>query len=271
MQTAAQNLTPVTLELGGKSPCILGPDADLAQSASRIASGKLFNAGQTCIAPDYVLAPRENLEAFVSAYQKAARKLYPSLLANPDYTAIVNDRHYARLIAALSEAREAGARIVSIDAPNESDPGAARKIAPTLLIEPSDKLSLMQEEIFGPILPVKGYDRLDDAIAYVNARPRPLALYYFGASAEGRDRVLARTHSGGVTVNDALTHFVIEDLPFGGIGASGIGAYHGEAGFLAFSHRKSVFVQGPINAKKFLLPPYGRIFGAMLRFLMRDS
>lgn len=268
MQAAAQNLTPVTLELGGKSPCVIATDADLAQAAMRIANGKLFNAGQTCIAPDYVLAPRESVEAFISAYQAAVKKLYPTLLANPDYTSIATDRHYARLTAALSEAREAGARIISIDA-GEADVAARRKIAPTLLIEPADDLNLMQEEIFGPILPVKAYDRLDDAIAYVNARPRPLALYYFGASAEGRDRVLSRTHSGGVTVNDALSHFVIEELPFGGVGASGMGFYHGEDGFLAFSHRKAVFLQGSVDAKKFLRPPYGKLFGAMFRFLMR--
>jgi coniferyl-aldehyde dehydrogenase len=269
MQAAAQNLTPVTLELGGKSPCVIAPDADLAQAAMRIATGKLFNAGQTCIAPDYVLAPRESVEAFISAYQAAVKKLYPTLQANLDYTSIATDRHYARLTAALSDAREAGARIVSIDA-GEADLAARRKIAPTLLIEPADDLNLMQEEIFGPILPVKGYDRLDDAIAYINARPRPLALYYFGASAEGRDRVLARTHSGGVTVNDALSHFVVEELPFGGVGASGMGFYHGEDGFLAFSHRKAVFLQGPVDGKRFLRPPYGKLFSAMFRFLMRD-
>jgi coniferyl-aldehyde dehydrogenase len=271
MQAAAPNLTPVTLELGGKSPCIVAPDADLAQAALRIASGKLFNAGQTCIAPDYAFVPRGQLEAFVSAFQAAAKKLYPTLRANPDYTAIATDRHYGRLAGALTQAREAGVRIVSVDASGEDDLSAVRKIAPTLLIEPGENLTLMQEEIFGPILPVKTFERLDEAIAYVNERPRPLALYYFGAATEERDRVLAGAHAGGVTVNDTLSHFVIEELPFGGIGASGMGAYHGETGFLTFSHRKPVFLQGPINTKKFLQPPYGRVFGAMLRFLMRDG
>jgi coniferyl-aldehyde dehydrogenase len=270
MLAAAQNLTPVTLELGGKSPCVIGPDADLAQAALRIANGKLLNAGQTCIAPDYVLLPRERLDGFVAAYQAAVKKLYPKLRDNPDYTSIVSDRHYARLAAALAQARDTGARIVEIDPAGEGVMAETRKLAPALVIEPGDDLTLMREEIFGPILPVRTYGDLDEAIAFINARPRPLALYYFGAGAPDRDRLLSRTHSGGVTVNDTLSHFVVEELPFGGVGASGIGFYHGEDGFLAFSHRKAVFLQGTIDTKKFLYPPYGRIFGGMLRFLMRD-
>jgi coniferyl-aldehyde dehydrogenase len=270
MLAAAQNLTPVTLELGGKSPCVIGPDARLAEAALRIATGKLFNAGQTCIAPDYVLVPRDKVEDFVTAYVAAAQKLYPTLRRNADYTAILNDRHYARLVAALAEAREAGARIVSVDPASEGEMAAEHKIAPTLAIEPRDDLTLMREEIFGPILPVKAYDRLDDAIEFIASRPRPLALYYFGVWAEHRERVLAGTHSGGVTINDALTHFVIEDLPFGGIGPSGLGAYHGETGFQTFSHRRAVYHQGPIDPKIFLRPPYSRIFPAIFRFLMRN-
>ncbi len=270
MLAAAQNLTPVTLELGGKSPCVIGPDAKMAEAALRIATGKLFNAGQTCIAPDYVLVPRDKVEDFVSAYVAAAGKLYPTLRRNADYTAILNDRHYARLIAALVEAREAGARIVSVDPASEGEMAAEHKIGPTLVIDPRDDLTLMREEIFGPILPVKAYDRLDDAIEFIASRPRPLALYYFGVWAEHRERVLAGTHSGGVTINDALTHFVIEDLPFGGIGPSGLGAYHGETGFQTFSHRRAVFHQGPIDPKIFLRPPHSRIFPAIFRFLMRN-
>ncbi|WP_298353390.1 coniferyl aldehyde dehydrogenase [Rhodoblastus sp.] len=270
MLAAAQNLTPVTLELGGKSPCVIGPDARLAEAALRIATGKLFNAGQTCIAPDYALVPRDKLEEFVTAYAAAARKLYPTLRRNADYTAILNDRHLARLNSALSEARAAGARIVAIDPAAEGDMAAERKIAPTLVIEPRDDLTLMREEIFGPILPVKAYDRLDDAIEFIASRPRPLALYYFGIWAEHRERVLAGAHSGGVSVNDVLTHFVVEDLPFGGIGPSGLGAYHGETGFQTFSHRRAVYHQGPIDPKFFLRPPYSRIFPAIFRFLMRN-
>ncbi len=181
----------------------------------------------------------------MTAYAAAATKLYPTLRRNADYTAILNDRHHARLTAALAEAREAGARIVSIDPASEGEMAAEHKIAPTLVIEPRDDLTLMREEIFGPILPVRAYDRLDDAIEFIASRPRPLALYYFGAWAEHRERVLAGTHSGGVAINDALTHFVIEDLPFGGIGPSGLGGYHGETGFQTFSHRRAVYHQGP--------------------------
>ncbi|WP_298428309.1 coniferyl aldehyde dehydrogenase [Rhodoblastus sp.] len=270
MLAAAQNLTPVTLELGGKSPCVIGPDAKMPEAALRIANGKLFNAGQTCIAPDYVLVPRERLEDFVTAYSAAVRKLYPNLRRNADYTAILNDRHYARLAEALAEAREAGARIVSIDPATEGEMAAEHKLAPTLVIEPDDRLTVMREEIFGPILPVKAYDKLDEAIEFIASRPRPLALYYFGVLTEHRERVLAGTHSGGVTVNDALTHFVIEDLPFGGVGPSGLGAYHGETGFQTFSHRRAVYHQGPIDPKIFLRPPYSRLFPAIFRFLMRN-
>ena len=270
MLAAAQNLTPVTLELGGKSPCVIGPDAKMPEAALRIANGKLFNAGQTCIAPDYVLVPRERLEDFVTAYSAAVRKLYPNLRRNADYTAILNDRHYARLAEALAEAREAGARIVSIDPATEGEMAAEHKLAPTLVIEPDDRLTVMREEIFGPILPVKAYDKLDEAIEFIASRQRPLALYYFGVLTEHRERVLAGTHSGGVTVNDALTHFVIEDLPFGGVGPSGLGAYHGETGFQTFSHRRAVYHQGPIDPKIFLRPPYSRLFPAIFRFLMRN-
>jgi coniferyl-aldehyde dehydrogenase len=269
MQAAAQNLTPVTLELGGKSPCVVGPDADLEQAALRIANGKLFSAGQTCIAPDYALVPRDKLESFVSAFVAAAKKLYPTLRANPDYTSIATPGHYARLVGALAEAREAGARVVAIAPAGEGDMAAERKIAPTLLIDPPDDLILMRDEIFGPILPVKTYDKLDGAIAFINARPRPLALYYFGAHAESRDLVLSRTISGGVTVNETLSHIVVEDLPFGGVGPSGTGAYHGEDGFRVFSHRRGVFMQGPVDTKMLMRPPYGRLFAATIGFLMR--
>lgn len=268
MQAAAENLTPVTLELGGKSPCILGEDAPLAGAVESIVYGKLLNAGQTCIAPDYVLVPEEKREAFINLAQQAAAKLYPSLEANPDYTSIVNDRHYRRLMQYLDEAKAKGARIIEINPAHETLAGG-RKLAPRLVIEPAEELALMREEIFGPVLPVKTYRRLEDAIDYVNRHPRPLALYYFGANAEKRDEVLARTISGGVSVNETLMHILVENLPFGGVGASGIGAYHGETGFQTFSHRKGVFLQSRLNGAWLLRPPFGRLTELLLKLLMK--
>ncbi len=268
MLAAAQNLTPVTLELGGKSPCILAADAPLAVAAESIASGKLLNAGQTCIAPDYVLVPEARREEFIGHLQDAIEKFYPSLRANPDYTAIVNARHYARLVRYIEEARQRGVRIIEINPSHEPLSASERKIAPTLLIDPPDDLAVMREEIFGPVLPIVSYASLDEAIAYVNARPRPLALYYFGADRPSREKVLSRTVSGGVTVNDTLLHVAAEGLPFGGVGPSGIGAYHGEYGFQTFSHRKAVLLQSPVNGTSLLRPPYKRLANRMLKFML---
>lgn len=268
MRAAAENLTSVTLELGGKSPCIVGRDADLAKAAGSIAAGKLLNAGQTCIAPDYILVPETLREDLIAALQDAVKALYPSLRANPDYTSVVNARHYGRIAKFIEEARKTGARIVEINPAGEDLAPQERKIAPTLLIDPADDLSVMREEIFGPVLPVKSYKTLDDAIAYVNARPRPLALYYFGAGKEDRDRVLARTTSGGASINETLMHVVVENLPFGGVGASGMGAYHGEFGFQTFSHRKGVFLQSRYNAAHLIRPPFGRVADLMRKIMM---
>jgi coniferyl-aldehyde dehydrogenase len=268
MQAAAENLTPVTLELGGKSPSIIGEDARFPGAVESILYGKLLNAGQTCIAPDYVLLPEQKREEFIAEAQKAARKFYPRLAANPDYTSIISDRHYQRLRRLLEEAKAQGARIVELNPALEAlEP--ARKLAPTLVIDPGEDLTLMREEIFGPVLPVKTYRTLDEAIDYVNRHPRPLALYYFGEDAEQRDRVLARTISGGVSVNETLMHVLVEELPFGGVGASGIGAYHGEVGFDTFSHKRGVFLQSRFNGAKLLRPPFGRLTSLALKLLMR--
>jgi coniferyl-aldehyde dehydrogenase len=269
MQAAAENLTPVTLELGGKSPCIVGEDAALPSAVESIVYGKLLNAGQTCIAPDYVLLPEGKLDEFVQRTVDTVAKFYPTLGGNPDYTSIVNDRHHNRIAQYVAEARANGARVVEINPGREALPGGPRKLPPTLVIEPGDDLAVMREEIFGPVLPIKTYRSLDQAIRYVNDRPRPLALYYFGADAGKRDQVLRNTVSGGASVNTTLFHFAAENLPFGGVGASGIGAYHGEFGFQTFSHRKGVFLQSRINASRFLYPPFGRITDLMLKFLMR--
>jgi len=229
--------------------------------------GKLLNAGQTCIAPDYVLLPEGRREEFIALAQQAVAKLYPSLAANPDYTSIINDRHYRRLRQYVEEARAKGARIVELN-PAQEALGDGRKLAPTLVVEPGDELAVMREEIFGPVLPVKTYRRLEDAIDYVNRRPRPLALYYFGADAAKRNAVLERTISGGVSVNETLMHILVEDLPFGGVGASGFGAYHGETGFQTFSHRKGVFLQSRFSGAWLLRPPFGRVTNLMLKVLM---
>ena len=268
MQAAAENLTPVTLELGGKSPCIIGEDAAMASAVESVLYGKLLNAGQTCIAPDYVLLPEGQREAFVALAQATAKKLYPSLRDNPDYTSIVNERHYRRLQQLVADAKAKGTDVVELNPAAETLEGA-RKLAPTLVIDPDEDLPLMREEIFGPVLPVKTYRSLDEAIQYVNRHPRPLALYYFGTDSAARDRVLARTTSGGVSVNETLMHILVENLPFGGVGPSGIGAYHGEFGFQTFSHRKGVFLQSRLNGAALLRPPFGKLTDVMLKLLIK--
>ncbi|HUX25229.1 MAG TPA: coniferyl aldehyde dehydrogenase [Burkholderiales bacterium] len=266
---AAKNLTPVTLELGGKSPAILDPSSDLATVAPRLAFGKLLNAGQTCIAPDYAFVPEDRIDAFVEHMQRAVAKMYPSLAANPDYTSIVNERHFARLQGLLEDARAKGARIVTINPAGETLAPAGRKQPPVLVLGATPEMKLMQEEIFGPILPVLGYERIEEAIAYINRHDRPLALYWFGADNANRDQVLSQTISGGVTLNDCIWHIAQEDQPFGGVGASGYGSYHGEWGFRTFSKEKPVFVQPRLNGMFLMYPPFGKTFERMLALLRR--
>jgi coniferyl-aldehyde dehydrogenase len=264
-KAAAANLTPVTLELGGKSPAILGADCDLARAADSLVIGKMLNAGQTCIAPDYALVPRAQLPAFADAMQRAVARRYPGLERNPDATSIVNERHFARLQHLLEDARVRGARVVPLA--DAQDAAGRRIMAPALVFEVTDRMEIMRQEIFGPLMPVLPYDSLDEAIAYVNARERPLALYWYGHDKAARDMVLGRTISGGVTVNDCMWHFGQEELPFGGVGASGMGAYHGEAGFRAFSKDKPVFHQSVLSGVPLLYPPYGRMFEFMAKVL----
>lgn len=251
---AARNLTPVTLELGGKSPVLLDDSADIAAAAKSIAHGKMFNAGQTCVAPDYVLAPRAKVGEVVDGIAAAARKLFPEIDTTPDYTSIVSDRHFARLKSMVEEARASGARIVEVGSQNALHP--QRKLPLTIVVDPPAAARVMQEEIFGPVLPVIGVGSAEDAIARVNAGDRPLALYWFGRDQAARDIALSRTISGGVTVNDTLWHVAQENLPFGGVGASGQGAYHGEAGFRTFSHMKPVIYQSRFASGGVLHPPY---------------
>jgi coniferyl-aldehyde dehydrogenase len=266
---AAANLTPVTLELGGKSPCIVDASCDLARAVPRIVHGKLFNAGQTCVAPDYVLLPGPLRDAFVQAWERAAARMYPSLEDNPDYASIVSDRHYARLEQLAADAAAQGAELRKLNPAGEALPAAKRKFPPTLALGVTDSMRLMQEEIFGPILPVVTYRSLAEAIDFVNARPRPLSLYWFGDDAQSRERVLASTIAGGVCVNDTLIHLAHEGLPFGGVGASGYGSYHGEAGFLTFTKQKAVLIQGRLNLLGAFFPPYGARFKRLISIARR--
>ena len=265
MRAAAEHLTPVTLELGGKSPTILGEDFSVEEGARRIMAGKCFNAGQTCIAPDYVLLPKAKVAAFTDACKRVVGQLYPDLVKNADYTAIVSDRHFDRLHGYLEDAREKGAKVVELAG---SADRAARKMGPSLVLEASEESAVMQEEIFGPILPLVPYGTLDEAIAFVNAHPRPLALYYFGHDRGAIDRVLEKTISGGVCINETMLHCAQDDLPFGGIGPSGMGHYHAHEGFLAFSKKKPVFYQSRLNARGVILPPYGKAADLFLRLTL---
>ncbi len=259
MQAAAENLTPVTLELGGKSPALVSPDVPLADAATRIAFGKALNAGQTCVAPDYVLCPAEQIQDFVAAFRKAFTRMYPKLRDNADYTAIVNDRQYQRLQSYLDDARTQGADLVTINPADENLNDGTRKLPMTLVLDTTPEMKVMQDEIFGPILPIVGYQSLDQAIEYINDRPRPLALYFFGYEKSQQDYVLENTHSGGVCINDTLMHVAQDDLPFGGIGDSGIGHYHGKEGFLTFSHQRGIFARPKFNSGRFVHPPHGTL------------
>jgi coniferyl-aldehyde dehydrogenase len=291
-EAAAKNLTPTTLELGGKSPCIVDAScmagAGMADAALKIAHGKLLNAGQTCIAPDYILLPQGREAEFEEAFAHAVARLFPTLGGNPDYASIVTDRHHARLTALLDEAQKLGATvrelvpvaansgianksIPSSDKAQKSIKNAAhtRQMTPALVFNPPAHSCLMTEEIFGPILPVLTYTTLDEAIAHINARPRPLALYWFGSDNAARDQVLNQTVSGGVTVNDTLLHIAHDNLPFGGVGESGWGAYHGEAGFLRFTQQKPVLVQSRWAMGQLFYPPYGQRFEQVMGLLKR--
>jgi len=255
MLAAAQNLTPVTLELGGKSPAIVSADVPLGSAAERIAFGKTLNAGQTCVAPDYVLVPRERLDAFSDAYRNAVRRLYPRIADNPDYSAIINPRQLQRLHHLLDDAREKGAQVIDL---YPDEPRQGRRLPPQLLLEVNDGMRVMQDEIFGPLLPVVPYDSLDGALDYISHRPRPLALYYFGYDRAEQEHVLQHSHSGGVCLNDTLLHVAQDDLPFGGIGPSGMGHYHGHDGFLTFSKAKAVLAKQRLNVARLIYPPYGK-------------
>ena len=258
MQAAAANLTPVTLELGGKSPAIVHDSYPLARAVPRIITGKLYNAGQTCVAPDYVLLPAGREAAFETEARRTVAMLYPRLADNPDYTRIVSGRHYDRLHGLVTDAAAKGARVVELTPAPEPVTQVNRVLPPTLIFSPNETMSVMQEEIFGPVLPVVAYRTLDEAIAFVNARARPLALYYFDDDPRRQDAMLARTMSGGVTLNDCIFHLAQHNLPFGGVGPSGMGHYHGFDGFMTFSKKRGVMVQRRWAATSLFRAPWCR-------------
>jgi coniferyl-aldehyde dehydrogenase len=266
-ETAGRNLTPVTLELGGKSPAIVDRSADLNEAAARIAYGKLLNAGQTCIAPDYALVPEGSLQAFADKLVGQMRHMYGINPANADYSSIISDRHYARLESLVADAAAKGARVVQAAKPDDPAWRSKRKFPPTIVIGATPDMTIMQEEIFGPLLPIVTYRDTNEPIDYINRRDRPLALYWFGKDEAARDAVLSRTVSGGVTVNDCLFHFTQAHQPMGGVGASGSGAYHGEWGFRTFSKLKPVFYRSPLNRMADLYPPYGTKIARLQRML----
>lgn len=267
MRAAADNLVPLTLELGGKSPVVLGRSADLQKAANRIMAGKTLNAGQICLAPDYAFVPKEKTQEFVGAATRAIETMYPSgLKDNDDYTSVINQRHYDRIMGYVEDAKAKGAQVVEINPKSENFAQQPHhKIPPTLIIDPTDDMKVMQDEIFGPILPVKSYGDAKDAVAYINAHPRPLGLYYFGEDQSEKEHVLNNTTSGGVTVNDVIFHVAQEDLPFGGVGPSGMGAYHGREGFYEFSHKKAVYTQTGSEMLAMIRPPYGEKFRAQVK------
>ena len=260
MRAAAENLVPVTLELGGKSPVVIGRSADMKLAASNIMAGKTMNAGQICLAPDYVFLPEESRDEFVDSARDSVASMYPNLKDNPDYTSIVNERHFDRLNGYLDDAKAKGADLVEINPANEDfSQQEHHRIPPTIILDPTEDMQVMQEEIFGPILPVKQYKDLDEPLDYINSHDRPLGLYYFGQEKSEENKVLNHTTSGGVTVNDVVMHVAQEDLPFGGVGPSGMGSYHGIDGFKNFSHAKAIYTQSKTVSKMaaaMMRPPY---------------
>ena len=272
MEAASANLVPVTLELGGKSPVIMGRNADFAKAGERIALGKMMNAGQICLAPDYMYVPQDKEDEAIAGVTGAAAAMYPTLLENDDYASIVSDRHFARLQSLIEDARNKGAEVIEVNPAGENFASAnQRKLPLTVLRGVSDDMTVMQEEIFGPVLPVKTYKALDEAIDYVNEHDRPLGLYYFGEDKSEQERVLSRTISGGVTTNDVVFHVSMEDLPFGGVGPSGIGSYHAIEGFREFSHARAVYHQPKIDIAKLggFKPPYGKATEKAIATMMK--
>jgi len=259
MRAAADNLVPLTLELGGKSPVVVGQSSKMQDVAQRVMQGKTMNAGQICLAPDYALVPEGKVNEFVDAAVAITSEMFPDMKDNDDYTSIINQKHYDRIQGYLADAKEKGAEVVEINPSNEDfSQQPHHKIPPTIVLNPTDDMQIMQEEIFGPVLPVKTYSDVSETVNYINSKDRPLGLYYFGKDKKEQDFVLNNTTSGGVTINDVISHIQMEDLPFGGVGPSGMGSYHGHDGFKEFSHAKATYTQSKLNLMKIagLVPPY---------------
>ena len=267
MRAAAENLTPVTLELGGKSPVVIDKDVDLSIVAARIMAGKLFNTGQVCVSPDYAFVPEELLRPLIAELEKATSTLFPSIADNPEYTAIVNENHFRRLQHLISDATAAGVETITFNPADEDyEEAANRKLLPRVLLDPPDDSAVMREEIFGPLLPIKSYKQIDEVAKYINAHDRPLALYYFGNNEQHRTQFLNDIVAGGMAVNDVVTHVTCHQLPFGGTGASGMGRYHGIDGFREFSHLKAVYTQTPVEEiAGFMRPPYSDAMRGLLQ------
>ena len=271
LKSASENLVPVTLELGGKSPVLIAEGYSFERATSRIVFGKLLSAGQTCIAPDYALVHETEVDAFIKAYDQSVKKVYPQGPNSDDYTSIINDKQFNTLKALLDDAQKHGAKIIEVGNNPKEALNRPHTMPPILVTGITDQMQIAKQEIFGPILPIIAYKTLDEAIDYINARPRPLALYFFGNSAEDKRKVLNRTISGNVTLNGTFAHIAQDDLHFGGIGESGMGAYHGKEGFLALSHAKGIFEQGRWNGMDMLHPPFGNLIKNLIRFFLRSS
>jgi coniferyl-aldehyde dehydrogenase len=272
MKAAAENLTPVTLELGGKSPAIVHESYPVEIAADRICSAKFWNGGQTCVAPDYALVPSHKVDEFVAACERIVAKRFPRLVSNDDYTGMIHESAWRRMQELVDDAAAKGARVIQLNPAHETFTATSRVFPPTLILGGDGSMQAMQDEIFGPVLPVVPYASLEEALAFVNARPRPLALYYFDRNGSRIKRVLEQTISGGVTVNDCIFHLPQHNLPFGGVGPSGMGAYHGFDGFETFSKKKGVFLQSPLTGwflASTLKPPYRAWTDCVLAFLMR--
>ena len=271
MKAASENLVPVTLELGGKSPVIVDEDANLSEVATKVMRGKTMNAGQICLAPDYLMLPKGKSKEFANASSEVIGEMFENLKYNEDYTSVINERHYERINELVADAKEKGAEVLEINPADEDfEQQELHKIPPTLVLNPTDDMKIMQEEIFGPVLPVKEYDDFNETVSYVNSKERPLGLYLFSKDKDKEKKVLENTTSGGVTLNDVIWHIGQEELPFGGVGPSGTGSYHGHDGFKEFSHAKAVYKQFSADLMAQMMPPYkGKMFESMKNQILK--